>query len=376
VIVFLETTSRSSPVGVLSLVEKDGKEVLGLKVSSQSSGGAWPFVGGALSSFAEMVRSKGPIKLRVPLVERRDLDLLPVVRPTASEEVRLALGCSVMKKEPQGKDLLLKLQGKEHPVRFLSTQGTPRLARKTLPHLNLCTWRKLLVRMMGQVVGLLMGRSFAFVLGLKPTFSFKGFHLGRVMTKPKSKKRTEVMGQGLPLDPEAGFEFSLGFGSTSGLQRPKVTTAVDMGGGLSTPTNSEMSKGAKDTPARPLSFPPEGAGSCLNTSLAADLSLLVSKGFEKQAVEVAHSLLLPVGSGLDSSAPESSMYASSPVQSSVFPGMSLSAISGPVSAFSGSPFAIGSFAFAPPPEAMSVPFGCSNLDSEGFSPALDFSEIG
>ncbi len=35
VMVFLETTSRSSFVGVLSPVEKkDGKEVLGLKVSS------------------------------------------------------------------------------------------------------------------------------------------------------------------------------------------------------------------------------------------------------------------------------------------------------------------------------------------------------
>ncbi len=41
VMVFLETMSRSSPLGVLSLVEKkDVKEVLGLKVSSPSLGGA------------------------------------------------------------------------------------------------------------------------------------------------------------------------------------------------------------------------------------------------------------------------------------------------------------------------------------------------
>jgi hypothetical protein len=60
-----------------------------------------------------------------------------------------------------------------------------------------------------------LGRSFAFKLGLKPTFSFKGFHLGQVVTKPKTKKYTEVTGQGLPLDPKAGFEFSLGFGSST-----------------------------------------------------------------------------------------------------------------------------------------------------------------
>jgi hypothetical protein len=103
--VFLETTSVSSPVGVLSAMEKkDGNEVLGLKVSSPSSGGAWPFVGGALPSFTEVVRLEAsrPVKLRVPLVEMRDLDLLPGVRPTASEEVRLALDYSVMVKEPLG----------------------------------------------------------------------------------------------------------------------------------------------------------------------------------------------------------------------------------------------------------------------------------
>jgi hypothetical protein len=110
VMVFLETTFGSSPFGVLSLVEKkDGKKVLGLKVSSPSSGGAWPFVGGALLSFAEVVRLEGPVKLRFPLVERCDLDLLLVVRLAILEEVRLALDCFVMEKEPLGKDLLLKL---------------------------------------------------------------------------------------------------------------------------------------------------------------------------------------------------------------------------------------------------------------------------
>jgi hypothetical protein len=88
VMVFLEITSRSSPVGVLSPVEKkDRKEVSGLKVSSPSSGGAWPFLGGALLLFTEVVRSKGPIKVRIPLVEMRDLDLLSAMKPAASEEV-------------------------------------------------------------------------------------------------------------------------------------------------------------------------------------------------------------------------------------------------------------------------------------------------
>jgi hypothetical protein len=110
------------------------------------------FVGGALLSFAEVVKSKGPVKLRVPLVERRELDLLPTVRPVASEEVRLTLDCSVMEKERLGKDLLLKLQGKEHPTRFLSAEGALGSARKILPRLNVGTWRNLLVRMMGRIV--------------------------------------------------------------------------------------------------------------------------------------------------------------------------------------------------------------------------------
>jgi hypothetical protein len=107
---------------------------------------------------------------------------------------------------------------------------------------------------------------FAFELGLKPNFSFKSFRLSRVLTKPNSKKQTKVAGQGLPLDPEVGFEFSLGFGSTLGLLRPKVMMTVDMGGGLSASTSSEMSKGAEE-----LSFPLEGASSCLNMSLATNL---------------------------------------------------------------------------------------------------------
>jgi hypothetical protein len=149
-----------------------------------------------------------------------------------------------------------------------------------------------------------MGRSFAFGLGFKPKFSFKGVHLDRVLTKPKAEKGTEVTGQGLHLDPEAGFEFSLGFGSTSGLQRLEVTT-INMGGGLSAPTNSELSKGAEE-----FSFPPEGTSSCLNTSLAADL--FVFEGFTNQVVAAAHSLLLSAGSRLVSFALESSMHASYP----------------------------------------------------------------
>jgi hypothetical protein len=88
VLVFMETTSRSSSVGVLSLVEKkDGKEGLG---------GAWPSLGGALPSFAKVVRLEGLVKLRIPMVERRELDLLPAVRLASSEEVRLAMDCSVL----------------------------------------------------------------------------------------------------------------------------------------------------------------------------------------------------------------------------------------------------------------------------------------
>jgi hypothetical protein len=71
VLVFLETTSGSSPVGVLSPVEKkDGKEGLG---------GACPTLGGAFPSFTEVVRSKGLVKLQILPVEWCELDFLPVV---------------------------------------------------------------------------------------------------------------------------------------------------------------------------------------------------------------------------------------------------------------------------------------------------------
>lgn len=49
---------------MLSPVEKkDGNEVLGLKVSFPSLGGAWPIVDGALTLFAELVRSRGPCQV-------------------------------------------------------------------------------------------------------------------------------------------------------------------------------------------------------------------------------------------------------------------------------------------------------------------------
>jgi hypothetical protein len=90
-------------------------------------------------------------------------------------------------------------------------------------------------------------------------------------------------GQGLPLELEAGFEISVDFGSSSGLQRLEVMTKVDMGGGLSDPTNSKVSIGVEE-----FSFPPEGSDSCLITLLAVDLS--ASEG-------AALSLLLPARSG-------------------------------------------------------------------------------
>lgn len=165
----------------------------------------------------------------------------------------MALDCSVMEKKPLVKDVLPNPLGKEHP-------GS---ARKILPHLNLCTWRNLLVRILGQFVGSLLGRSFASGLGLKPTFGFKGFCLRRVMTKPKSKEQTEVTGPGLPSDPKASNEFSWSFGSSSSLQWQEVSVAVAQGGGMTTSTSSEMFEGTEDTPAKTLFFPPEGASSSL-----------------------------------------------------------------------------------------------------------------
>jgi len=99
VLVFLDSTSRSPPVGALSPVKEDGKEVLGLKASLSSLGGAWPPLGGAIPSFTEVVRSQGPVMLWIPPVERREHDLLLVVR--------LAMDCSVLEKEPLGKGLNL-----------------------------------------------------------------------------------------------------------------------------------------------------------------------------------------------------------------------------------------------------------------------------
>jgi hypothetical protein len=76
---------------------------------------------------------------------------------------------------------------------------------------------------------------------------------------------------------------------------------ITLGGGLSTPTSSEMFEGAEDTLVRPLSFTPEDTGPCLNTSLVANLSSPVSEGFPGRAVQVAPSFLLPARSGPDSS---------------------------------------------------------------------------
>jgi hypothetical protein len=62
-----------------------------------------------------------------------------------------------------------------------------------------------------------------------------------VRAGPKAKKWIEDMGQGHPLDFEAGFEFSMGCGSTSGLQQPEVTKTVDLGAGLSSPISVGLS---------------------------------------------------------------------------------------------------------------------------------------
>jgi hypothetical protein len=185
VLVFLDSRSGSPPVGALSPVKEDGKEVLGLKASLSSLGGAWPPLGGAIPSFAEVVRSQGLVMLWIPPVERRELDLLLVVRLAAPEVVRLAMDCSVLEKEPLGKGL--NLQSKGLPARLPSTQGTTGSARKPLPRLKMRTWMNLLVRMVGRVIGSLMGRSVGFGLGLKPNLRFLGFCLGRVLAKPKSK---------------------------------------------------------------------------------------------------------------------------------------------------------------------------------------------
>jgi hypothetical protein len=158
VLVFLETSSRSSPVGVLFSVEKkDGKDVLGLKASLPSSGGFWASLGGAFPSFAEVVRSEGFVKVQISPAERRELNFLLAVRLAASEEVRVTMDCSVLEKEPLGKDRLLNLQSKGHLARLPSARGTPGSARKPLPHLKLQTWRNFLVSLVGWVARLGLG---------------------------------------------------------------------------------------------------------------------------------------------------------------------------------------------------------------------------
>jgi hypothetical protein len=107
----------------------------------------------------EVVRSEGPVKVRIPPAKRRELDFLPAVRLATSEEVRVAMDYSVLEKEPLGKDWLLNLQSKGHAARLPSAQGTPGSARKPLPHLKLWTWRNLLVSLVGRVIDSLSGRS-------------------------------------------------------------------------------------------------------------------------------------------------------------------------------------------------------------------------
>jgi hypothetical protein len=95
---------------VVSSSEEGWEGGLGLKDSSPSSDGAWPIMGGALPLFAEVLRLEGLVKLQIPLVKRSDLDFLPTMRPATLEEVRrIPLDCSMLEKEPLGKDLLLKL---------------------------------------------------------------------------------------------------------------------------------------------------------------------------------------------------------------------------------------------------------------------------
>jgi hypothetical protein len=60
--------------------------------------------------FAEVVRSEGPLKMRCPPVERRELDFILAVRLAYSNEVMHALDYLELEKEPLGKDRLLILQ--------------------------------------------------------------------------------------------------------------------------------------------------------------------------------------------------------------------------------------------------------------------------
>jgi hypothetical protein len=94
---------------------------------------------------------------------------------------------------------------------------------------------------------------FGFGLGLKSNYSTKGFRLGRVHAKPKNKKMNEILGQGqeLLVDSVTGSEPPVGCGSDSDPQRPERTTTIELDGGGSTPTISELSGSS------------EGAGFCL-----------------------------------------------------------------------------------------------------------------
>jgi hypothetical protein len=98
------------------------------------------------------------------------------------------------------------------------------------------------------------------------------------------------MGQGHPSNSEAGFEFSGGCGSTSGLQSALTNS------GLSVPTSAEFS------------FLPEDAGPCL---MAVDQP------------------------GLEGFANLSGPVSSDPVSAFAPPGVALLVISSPCSAFSG-----------------------------------------
>jgi hypothetical protein len=236
VLVFLDTSSGSSPVGVLSSVER--------KNWMEGSGGAWHSLGDAFPSFAEVVRSEGPVKMRCPPIERRELDFIPTVRLADSEEVRLALDSSELEKEPLGKDRLLILQrqqSKGRPACLCSAQGILESMRKPLPHLKLRMWGNLLVRLVVRAVDSLLGRSSGLGLGFRPNLRFKGFCMGRVLARSKAKKWIEDKGQGHPLFSEASFEPSEGYGSTSGLQQPEATKMVELGGGMSTPTSVGLS---------------------------------------------------------------------------------------------------------------------------------------
>jgi hypothetical protein len=91
VLAFFEAMSGSHLAAALSLTENKAGKVSGLhdffKDSiSGRSGGAWPIVGGVLSSF----------------VESCDLDFLPAERYAVSEDMRSAMDYSVLEKLPLG----------------------------------------------------------------------------------------------------------------------------------------------------------------------------------------------------------------------------------------------------------------------------------